>query len=192
MAKLGFQKGPVEVFNTEDQPLYTTNVSTLETPTVVIPIEGLAAKDGVFYALTTDSISVVANGFLTLQLTNPAGSGTQLFISRISGGASVNTSIAVLRNATFPQAGTSLIPRNTNFTLPDNSIATAKFISQVTDPTVGGVNLNTVVQPSGLFIIEYQGRIILNPNTTMVVRMTNRTNQTNLLSLNMSFWQDPL
>ncbi|MCR6097493.1 hypothetical protein HXA31_01420 [Salipaludibacillus agaradhaerens] len=180
----------VEVCNSSDNPFYTLSVSQLDNPTVVVPIEELAAEEGVFFAVSTGPTNVPANGFLALQITNPAGSGKEIVISRLSGGATVNTTISVLRNGSFPAAGTALTPRNTNFSASDNSIATAKFISQSSDPTVGGVLINSIVQPGGVFVIEYTGRVRVTPNTTLLVRTTNNTNQTNLLSLNISYWEE--
>ncbi|WP_096199097.1 hypothetical protein [Bacillus sp. FJAT-45350] len=174
---------PLNVFliNTSGSPIFTLPVAELEHPTVVVPIEELATENGLLFAGSTGAISVPANGFLTLQLTNPAGAARVLVFSRLSGGATVNTRISILRNGTFTAAGTTITPRNTNFSSPDNSVWTAKFISQASDPTVGGV-----------FVIEYSGRIRINPNTTMLVRMANNTNKTNLLSLNFSYWQESI
>lgn len=180
----------VEVCNSSDNPFFTRSVNELDSPTVVVPIEELAALEGVFFAVSTGPVSVSANGFLLLQLTNPAGSGKDLIISRLSGGATVNTTISILRNGMFPSVGTTLTPRNTNFSAPDNSVATAKFITQTSDPTVGGVTINSIVQPGGVFVIEYSGRVRVNPNTRILIRSTNNTNQTNLLSMNISYWEE--
>lgn len=112
-----------------------------------------------------------------------------MYIARISGGSTTNTTIDVIRNGTFTDAGTPLTPRNTNTLFTDNSIMTAKYITQATAPTVGGFILNTIIETGGPVDIEYNGRIIISANNTLLVRLVNNTNQVNILSLNVSWWR---
>lgn len=51
------------------------------TPSIVSSASYAAAQSGHFFAITTQSRSVAANGFLTAQLTNPANS-ERMLISR--------------------------------------------------------------------------------------------------------------
>lgn len=182
------------VFNDQNTPLFNKAINTYASPTVTGIQAENASQFGILYFLSTGPVSVVANGFLIVQLTNPAGSGKVANIARISGGATVNTRIDIIRNASFAAAGTSLIPRNTNFGFSDSSVITVKYISQSTDPTTGGQLLHSFIQPSagGLEVIDYDGRIKMTPGTTFVVRLANLAGAANLMSNNVGFWETPI
>ncbi len=183
-----------KVFNESVAPLFTQSVNTYVAPTVIGVQEENATQSGVMYFLTTGSISVVASGFLVVQMTNPVASGNMINIARISGGATVNTRIDLLRNASFAAAGTSLTPRNTNFGYPDSSVVTAKYISQSTDPTTGGQLLHSFIQPSagGVVTFNYDGRIKMTPGTTFVIRLANLATSANPMTSNIGWWETTL
>lgn len=75
-----------KVFNESVAPLFTQAVNTYAIPTVTGIQEESAANSGVLYFLTTGSQSVVASGFLVVQLSNPALSARTINISRVGGG----------------------------------------------------------------------------------------------------------
>ncbi|GLI07642.1 hypothetical protein YDYSG_36720 [Paenibacillus tyrfis] len=175
-----------------NQPIYVKSIQTITTPNIVSSPSYAAAQNGTFFAITTQSRSVAANGFLTTQLTNPANSGRTLYIQRVSGGATVNTTIDILLNATFSAAGTSITPVNSNQGSTNTSLTTSKLITQATDPTIGGIIFNSIIQTGGPVVIDFNGEIAIPPTTTnrtFYVRLVNNTNQTNLLSLNISWFE---
>jgi hypothetical protein len=161
-------------------------------PLIVEDLAQQAGRDGTFFVVSTGSQAVVANGFLAVQINIPANVSRTVNISRVSGGASVNTTIDLLFNATFAAAGTALSVINGNAGSTRTSITTAKFISQATDPTSGGTRLNSIIHTGGPLVYDVDGRYIIPSGVlayTFYVRVINNTNQSNLLSINVSFWE---
>lgn len=180
------------VFNNENDPLYVQNVTSVSDATVISPQEAAAALDGNFYNISTGSLSVAANGFLTVQLTIPINSNRTIYIARVSGGAITNTTIDIFFNATFAAAGTALTPVNTNTSSSNTSVVTGKYLTGAADPTTGGTRLASIIQTGGPVLVDYDGRIIIPATTTtrtFYIRLANNTNQVNLLSINVGYWE---
>jgi hypothetical protein len=99
------------------------------------------------YILTTGNQTVAnANGFLALQLTNPANSGKTISIHSVRATATAATTLSLYKNATLNVTGTAATPHNTNWGLPDASVVTGSWVSQTANPTSGGVLLQTINQ----------------------------------------------
>jgi hypothetical protein len=165
-------------------------INTFEEPVITEMSQARAAMAGQNYFLTTEQQSLANNASLFLQITNPAGSGRLIHIGRIAGTANLNTILSLNRNGSFPAAETPITPVNSNFGSANTSVATAKFVNQVANPTVGGVIFQDIIQPNvgGFTIFEYDGQIIMPPGTTFVIRLlTQQANNTS--SLNISFWE---
>lgn len=157
-----------------------------------IDFSAIKSQQGNYYGITTGAQSVVANGFLVVQLTNPANSGKTINISSIRGGATVNTTLDVFKNATFAAAGTPLTPRNRNWAFADASAVTGKWLTQGTDPTTGGTLLASMIQTGGSVDVSYEGRIIIPSATTdrqFYIRLTNNVNQANTLAVTIAWWE---
>lgn len=111
------------------------------------------------------------------------------------GGAITNTTIDLLYNATFPAAGTTITPVNSQLGNPTTSVVTAKYVSSsAPDPTVGGTHVNSIIQTGGPVVVDYDGTLIIPSTTsqrTFYVRLANNTNQSNILSINVSWWELP-
>ncbi|MGG3573425.1 hypothetical protein ABES25_22580 [Bacillus gobiensis] len=169
-------------------------INTFEEPVVTETSQARAAVAGRNYFLTTQRQTVANNASIFLQITNPAGSGRTLHIGRIAGTANTNTIITLNRNGSFAAAGTPVTPVNSNFGSATTSVATAKFVNQVADPTVGGVIFQDILQPAtgGITIFEYDGQIVMPSGTTFVIRLINNAGGGNILSLNVSFWETTL
>lgn len=147
---------------------------------------------GSLYSVTTGPIAVVANGFLVLQLTNPASSGKTFYIDTVVGGSSAISTIALFQNATFAAVGTALTSFNRNWNFGNNSIATGKYLSQAADPTTGGTLISTIVQPAGVVANQYYGSLIIPSgaaNREFYVRLT-ATTAVNY-SINVTWWEFP-
>ncbi|WP_110113174.1 hypothetical protein [Bacillus sp. CGMCC 1.16541] len=184
--------GSTLVYNRQTDPLFVSMTSSLTSPTTVVSAAETAAFQGRFFESSTGSQSVAANGFLVVQYTIPANSNRTVYIQRVSGGATTNTTIDILFNATFAAAGTTITPVNSNLASAITSVVTGKYLSQATDPTTGGTRVNSIIQTGGPVVIDYSGRIIIPSTTTdrtFYIRLANNTNQTNILSVNVSWWE---
>lgn len=175
------------VFNEANNPLY---VSTNDkNPVITNNIETAYTADGILYIASTTSQLVLTGDFLLFQITNPAGSGKNINIARLTGGATTSTTMDIIRDGTFAAAGTAMTPRNRNTLFPDASVMTTKYITAAVDPTVGGVLWSSTIQSGGPLGIEYFGRYIVSPGHTFYIRLTNTSLITNSLSANVTWWE---
>ncbi|MGV8980198.1 hypothetical protein [Clostridium sp.] len=172
-----------------------TNIM-LQTTTAAAFIEGasrsvLSAQInsalGNLYSTTTGIINVLKSNYLVVQITNPSGSGKTAYIQRASGGTTGSTSCDVLKDATFTAAGTSIPPSVLNLGLSDNSIIAAKYISQATDPSIGGKNISSIVNLGGVVVTEFGGSIIVPGGHTLLMRIKNISEQTNSVCANLTW-----
>jgi hypothetical protein len=150
-----------------------------------------AAKNGQVYDITTGEINVVANGYLAVQLTVPANQNKTVYILRLIGGSTVNTTLDIYRNATF-SGGTALTPVNNNWNFSGSGASTAKYITQLTDPIIGGTLLISFVQAGGGILLPFDGRIVIPSSTTdrqFTLNLRNRTNQSNLCAISLAYWE---
>ena len=157
-----------------------------------LPFYGYYARSGNVYTVSTGSLTISANGYLVVQLTNPANSGRTIYINRISGGATTNTTFDILKNATFSAAGTPLTPTNTNWSYADTSAITGKYLSQSPDPTTGGTLMMSIIQVGGPVVLDFDGMYIMPSSTTnreFYIRLINNANQVNILSVNINWWE---
>jgi len=171
------------IISSESYPVFTQTNS--------IEFVERVSELGSLYSVTTGAVSVAASAFLVLQLTNPANSGKTFYINTVSGGSSVTTTMALYQNATFAAAGTPLTPLNLNWNFSNSSIATAKDLTQATDPTTGGTLISTLVQPAGVVNNLYYGSLIIPSGTSsreFYVRLTNAASVNNL-SINVTWWE---
>ncbi len=177
------------VMNSSENPINCT--SSANSPIVTDNIQTDYTEMGILYIATTTAMSIPANGYLLFELLNPLGSGKNIYISRLSGGAETTTTMDLIKNATFAASGTTATPHNRNTGFGDSSVMLAKYTSSTAgaDPTQGGVLWGSTITPGGTLSIEYEGRYIITPNHTFYIRLTNNTNQINLLSVNLTWWE---
>ena len=151
-----------------------------------------AAQNGKYYELTTGSQAITdANGYLALQLTNPANSGKTVYINTVRATSSVATIISTYKNATLNITGTSAIPHNTNWAYSDASLVTGRWVAQSSDPTSGGVLLQQMNQIGGVMELNLEGlRVIpsLTTNQTYYILLQNSAANSNL-SINVEWWE---
>ncbi len=166
-------------------------INTFQEPVVTEDSQARATVAGRNYFLTSQRQTVANGASLFCQLTNPAGSGRTVHIGRLAGTANTNLVITLNRNGSFAAAGTAMTPVNANFGSANTSVVTAKFVNQAADPTVGGVIFQDLIERStgAIVIFEYDGRIIMPPGTTFVIRILNNSGGNNVISFNASFWE---
>ncbi|WP_077624193.1 hypothetical protein [Sediminibacillus massiliensis] len=163
------------------------NVFTnLRNPLTTVDIAASSAENGANYRVTTGVVSVAANAYLALQLSNPTSSRYTARIGRVFGGAITNTSVFLLRNGTVA-GGTTLTPINTNFGYPNVSQLIPSFSTSLANPVVGGATFSTLIQTGGPIVNDELGKIIVPPNNRLIIDLLNLTNQTNTLSLTLGW-----
>ncbi|MBM7553170.1 hypothetical protein [Thalassobacillus pellis] len=163
------------------------NVFTnLRNPLTTVDIAASSAENGANYRVTTGVVSVAANAYMAVQLSNPTTSRYTARIGRIFGGAITNTSIFLIRDGTVA-GGTTLTPINTNFGYPNNSQLIPSFSTSLTNPAVGGATFSTMIQTGGPVFNDELGKIIIPPGNRLIVDLLNLTNQTNTLTLTLGW-----
>lgn len=178
----------------------TSPKSPVYAQSTVIDYTTAVSQGGQVYSISTGSQSVAVSGFLTVQVTNPANSNKTIYIERISGGSTTNTTIDILKNATIttgvPPTPTTLTINNRNWNSGNNSSMTGKYVTATagTDPTVGGTLLSSIIQVGGPITLLYNGEFII-PSSTIdrefYIRLVNNGNQVNILSINITWWELP-
>lgn len=150
-----------------------------------------AAINGQVYDITTGDINVDANGYLAVQLTVPANINKTVYILRLIGGSTVNTTLDIYRNATF-SGGTSITPVNNNLDFTGGSVSTAKYKSQLANPVIGGTLMISFVQTGGGILLPFDGRIVIPSSTTdrqLYLVLKNKTNQSNICAISLAYWE---
>lgn len=153
------------VFNNADDPLFTQQVNTFIVPGIESTPEGDAAKEGILYSANF-SAAIGAGQNLILQTSNPANSGKTIYISRVSGSVSAaGATFSLLKNGTV--SGSSVTPVNLNF----GSVNTSVMGVFSATGTVSGSPLTiiTLVLSAGHFIIDFTGRIIVPPGSSLTI-----------------------
>jgi hypothetical protein len=169
-----------KIQSTANEPDYFSNIS----------YAGLInTNSGKLYTVVTGPQPLDISGFLMVQVNNPANSNKVMRIQRVSGGSVNNTKIDILKNATFPDAGTPLIPRNRNWGFADQSVMIAKFLVGE-DKTVGGTLMSSRIQTGGPIEINYDGEFYVPYITSasqFYVRIQNNSTSPMRLSVNITW-----
>ena len=150
-----------------------------------------ASINGQVFDITTGDQSVVGSGYLATQLTIPANIDKTVYILRLIGGSTVNTTLELYRNATF-SGGTSITPVNNNYDFSGGSLCTAKYITQAADPLTGGTILISLVQIGGGILLPFDGRIVIPSSTTartFYLVLKNKSTSSNLCSISLAYWE---
>jgi hypothetical protein len=145
-------------------------------------------KLGLYFFATSGPLSLSANSFMGIELHNPAGSDKQVYIAQIIDVATTNTSFTLIRNGTF-EGGTLIPSYNANFGSSHSSGVTVKMISQSSDPFTEALPFSTVIQPSNSIMIDFDGRIILPPNSSLGIRVASNSPQPNLVGFTICWWE---
>ncbi|MBW4080917.1 hypothetical protein [Paenibacillus sp. S150] len=156
------------IFNQSTQPLYTEQVNTYLAPGIDTLPEAGAAQSGLLFAVPFTS-TVTASAPLVLQISNPAGSGRTVYISRVTASsAAAGVTLALLRNATV--SGSTVTPVNFNFSSSVTSVMTAR--SSTAAPTGSPGTLMSLLLSTGPVIINLNGRIIVPPGNSLTLSLT--------------------
>ncbi len=163
------------VFDKPGQPVYTNQINTYISPGIVAPPETSAGVSGrLFIANAINSTSLGLLGgtvTISIQVTNPAGSGRTLYVSRITGGVTValNLLSSFSGTLTLSQNGTlttptTLTPVNSNFASTQTSVMTAR---SSTAAVTGASTFFSVPLEAGPFLYEENGRYVVPPGQSI-------------------------
>lgn len=156
------------VFNQNNQPLYTEQVNTYVAPGIDSSPEAGAAMSGLLFGIPFAS-TVTTSAPLVMQVSNPAGSGRTLYISRVIGSTgTASVTLTLLRNATV--GGSVITPLNYNFGSAAASVAVARTATAA--PTGSPGTVMSMLLAIGPVIIDLDGRIVLPPGNSLTLTIT--------------------
>lgn len=155
------------IFNQIENPLYTQQVNTYINPGINNTPEGGASIAGMLFGVNFSS-TVTTAAPLVLQVTNPLGSGKNMYVSRVTGSSAGAVTLSVLKNGTV--SGTAVTKVNLNFGSTAVSVMTAQ--SATVAVTGAPVTVTSMLLSAGPFIIDYTGRIVVPPNNALTVTVT--------------------
>jgi hypothetical protein len=155
-------------------------------PMVTAGVGENGSINGVFYYSTTNVQLVGANGFIALQLSNPATANRMARIVRVFAGGQVNTTQFYLRNGTL-NGGVTLSGFNGNFGFPDTSQMIPSFSISTVNPVTGGITLASVIQMAASLVGDEDGRLIVPPGGRFIVLLQKNVAGTNNLSISVSW-----
>jgi len=168
------------VFDEPNQPVYTNITNTYTSPGIVAPPETSAGATGNLYvvnAISSTSLGLLGGTvIITIQVSNPAGSGKTLYVSRETGGVNValNLLSSFSGNLTLVKGGTltsptTLTPVNSNFASTRTSVMTAR---SSTAAVTGGTTFFSVPLQAGPFLYNENGRYVVPPGQTITMSVS--------------------
>lgn len=139
------------VFNDNDQPLFVDMVNTFQSPDISAPPEISASKAAVLYSTNTSASSLVVlsliSAITSIRISNAAGSGKTVYISRISGSiggssllSAMSGSFTIVKGGTLTSPAT-LTPTNNNL----GSAATSAMTVQSSTAAISGGRRFTII-----------------------------------------------
>ncbi|MEC0131088.1 MULTISPECIES: hypothetical protein [Paenibacillus] len=187
------------VFNDNDQPLYVDMVNTFQSPDISAPPEISASKAAVLYSTNTSVSSLVVlsliSAITSIRISNAAGSGKTVYISRISGSiggssllSAMSGSFTIVKGGTLTSPAT-LTPTNNNL----GSAATSAMTVQSSTAAInGGTTLYNYQLAPGAFSQNFTGSIIVPPGTAICANVTSSSSAVGLTitsALGLLWWE---
>ncbi len=178
------------VFNPQTQPVYTSNTNTYQSPGIITPPESDAGNVGrLFNSGTTNSTTLGVLGgsvIVTVQLSNPVGSGRTLYVSKLSGGITVSLSLlssfsgSMVLSANGTLASPSTLPSvNSNLSSTNTSVAIVRFSTAA--PT-GATTLMTMPLQAGPFSSSVYGSYVVPPGQAINLTVSGSLSVAGLLA----------
>ncbi|MEK3879847.1 hypothetical protein NSS64_02065 [Paenibacillus sp. FSL H8-0122] len=186
------------VINDNDQPVYVEMTNTFRAPDISAPPEMSASQAAVlFSANASNSATIVLSllsAVISVRISNPAGSGRTLYLSRISGsigGTSVLTSISgsfsIVKGGTISSPST-VTPVNNNLA---STAASSMTVQSSTAAISGGTVLANVQIAPGVFSPAFTGSIIVPPNNVISISVSSSSAAvgTIISALSLNWWE---
>lgn len=186
------------VINDNDQPVYVEMTNTFRAPDISAPPEISASQAAVlFSANASNSVTIVLSllsAVISVRISNPAGSGRTLYLSRISGsigGTSVLTSISgsftIVKGGTISSPST-VTPVNNNLA---SAAASSMTVQSSTAAISGGNVLASYQIAPGVFSPAFTGSIIVPPNNVISISVSSSSAAvgTIISALSLNWWE---
>lgn len=183
-----------ELFRSKKKPPVLIGEVAKRLPTTNIPrqiIESIVKHQPESHYLTsTGFISLDPNVNLLVELLNPKESDKAVQISTVSGGGSGLATIELSLDSNLLNTGELMAVRNSNTALDEKGSLIARLSTESINEAVNGELIYCMTQVSSMSTIDIE-QLILAPGHSLTVRMINRTNQSNFVGLNFSWWELP-
>lgn len=176
------------VFNSRMNPLYT--IDNLQ--------DGYlnAVRGGTAYITTARSSALLAlNNYLGLGITNPSGSGTNIFINSIAvvaSGINLTGQVIIAKGATtLSNNADPTTFSNANLALSTTQAkASIKMSEQGSSP--GGTVIEVGSQINSVYESVYNGGLLVAPNTKLTVYIQNTLGVTVAMYIKITFWEETI
>lgn len=187
------------VFDQSNSSFYGQLTNDYAEPGVMSPTDmDAAANNREFIVTASNSGSLGILGgtvIITLQISNPSGSGRTMYISSITGG--INVSLSLLSSfsgsMTVYSGGTltspaTLTPFSTKFGSGATSSMTAR--SSTSAPT-GATTVMSYSLTPGMFTLPFAGSLIVPPNQTFTMNVSASLSVAGVManSATVSYWE---
>jgi len=187
------------VFNDNDQPLFVDMVNTFQSPDISAPPEISASKAAVLYSTNTSASSLVVlsliSAITSIRISNAAGSGKTVYISRISGSiggssllSAMSGSFTIVKGGTLTSPAT-LTPTNNNL---GSAATSAMTVQSSTAAISGGTTLYNYQLAPGAFSQNFTGSIIVPPGNAICANVTSSSSAVGLTitsALGLLWWE---
>lgn len=168
------------------QPINTNNMNAL----ILSSLCEKACRIGNYYGATTGAQTIAISDFFAIELSNPPDSGRSVHLGNISGGMTTGSVIDIIKNGAF-LSGTSVTTTKWNYGYTDDSVTIVKWITQATDPTVGGTLQTSIIQSGVPLVVDINGEIIIPPNNTMLIITKNpSTTDAQQIAITVTWWEE--
>jgi hypothetical protein len=187
------------VFNDDDQPVYVEMVNPFQSPDISAPPEISASKNAVLYSTNASVSTLVVLGLIaaisSIRISNPAGSGKTVYISRISGSIGGSSLLSAMSGSfTIAKGGTvttptTLTPTNNNL---GSSATSAMTVQSSTGAISGGATLYNYQLAPGAFSQNFTGSIIVPPGSAICANVTSSSSALGLTitsALSLLWWE---
>jgi len=187
------------IFDQSNSSFYGRLKNSYIQPGIVAPPETNAAvNDRTFIASASNSSSLGLLGGtinITLQVSNPSGSGRTMYITDIVGGVNVSlnllssfsASVTLYRGGTLTSP-TAVTPFNAKFGSAATSSMTAR--SSTSAPSGAASFMSYAINP-GLFELPFQGSLVVPPNQIYTMNISAALSVAGVLSTTASvlWWE---
>jgi hypothetical protein len=179
IAMLALIAAPAAAQQVRLQPPYTQNA--LGQPLNVVPVYSIPYEDGVVlagrgYTVSTAVVSVAAGNFLTVELSNPAGSGVnfimtaRVFSNNVIGGSAPLEYQRFAQDAVFPASAATTVPIANRIAGGPASPGTFRY-------TMGSAGPTGTLSSSGFIPTNGQEKrikdiVVLAPGTRLVYQVS--------------------
>ncbi|NBD25321.1 hypothetical protein [Paenibacillus glycinis] len=187
------------IFDQSNSNFFGRLVNTYAAPGVVAPPDNNAtvnAREYISSFSTSSSLGLLGGSVVAaMQVSNPAGSGRNLYVSRITGGVGISLSLlsSFSGSLTLTRAGTiaspsTLTPFNTQFGSAATSVVTAR---SSTSAITAGTNFLEFPLNPGMFSFDYGGGLIVPPNQNISITVSAALSVAGVLAsfTNMIWWE---